>query len=481
MSLLLSHIFVAGEHVLEDRIMFPEISGFDAAFDHNSIMHYVHRDREDGDLMYSKYDTMLNSLTQLEDIVVAPVPLQDPQLTVGDSKILLSFRYRAIGMYSTIDGRYIHLDNDSLSSYMIIGPDNGFTHNSWHTAIHTSADQFLVSWVAFEGTSSPLDEGVRLRILGEEMSELTPAFINDSLGEISSPTQLCYSPISEVSLLTWSENSSVLYGQIVGDEGNLLGESFEIAADTTVSEFYYHKTINIESGGFIVFWVESFANVSHIYSRKYDASGFPISAKLRLDPEGSVFWDFAVARENSGQMILLLNGRFPANGRVDVYAQRLDHNAEYVGGMYKITSSESGQPRAGIKVLLQDDKVYTFWREELELWANISSYTDPPTSNVVKRPLVPAGFRINAVYPNPFNPATTIEYDLPKPSEVSLVIYDVTGREVQTLVSRSQTIGRYQVSWNGTDETGTPVTSGIYMISFSTPDFRDVKKAVLIR
>ena len=86
--------------------MFPELSDFDAAFDHNSVLHYVHRDRGNGDLMYSKYDTMLNSLTQIEAVVVAPVPLQGPQLTVGISKILLSFRYRAIGMYSTIDGRY---------------------------------------------------------------------------------------------------------------------------------------------------------------------------------------------------------------------------------------------------------------------------------------------------------------------------------------------------------------------------------------
>ncbi len=461
--------------------MFPEISDFDAAFDHNSVLHYVHRDRGNGDLMYSKYDTMLNSLTQIEAVVVAPVPLQGPQLTVGISKILLSFRYRAIGMYSTIDGRYIYLDNDSLSNYMIIGPDNGFMHNSWHNAVHTSADQFLVSWATFESTMGPPDEGVRMRTLGEEMGELTPAFINDTLGDVSSPTQLCYSPVSEVSFLTWSENRSVLYGQMVDVEGALVGESFEVVNDTTLSELFYHKTIYLDSGDFVVFWVESGQPDWHLFSRKYNAQGIPISSKSRIDPDECVFWEFDVTRDSTGNMILIMSGRFPATSSIDIYAYKLDQSAEVVGDIYKITSSEPGQSRVGVKVLLHNDKVYTFWREELELWANISSYSNPPTAIHSMDISTPESFLIHSAYPNPFNPSTTIEYALHEQQTVTLNIFDVNGRIVRTTVNALQAPGLHEMVWNGTDNEGLQVSTGVYFARLQAGEYSSVVKMVYLK
>ncbi|NQT64049.1 MAG: VCBS repeat-containing protein [Candidatus Marinimicrobia bacterium] len=84
-------------------------------------------------------------------------------------------------------------------------------------------------------------------------------------------------------------------------------------------------------------------------------------------------------------------------------------------------------------------------------------------------------------YPNPFNPSTSIEYELPKHSEVSLVIYDIVGREIQTLVSTSQTPGRYQVSWNGADQFGQQVAGGMYFARLQAGEFSSVVKMVYLR
>lgn len=69
-------------------------------------------------------------------------------------------------------------------------------------------------------------------------------------------------------------------------------------------------------------------------------------------------------------------------------------------------------------------------------------------------------------YPNPFNPSTTISYHLAMAASVNLEIYDVMGRKVGTLVDGSKSAGYYTVVWNGKDETGKDVSSGVYLYRF---------------
>jgi hypothetical protein len=77
--------------------------------------------------------------------------------------------------------------------------------------------------------------------------------------------------------------------------------------------------------------------------------------------------------------------------------------------------------------------------------------------------LPPKDFKLFQNLPNPFNPTTTISYDLPKDAEVSLKIYDLFGREVRTLVNAAQSRGHKSVVWNGKDDSGQIVGSGLYI------------------
>ncbi|MBN2412976.1 carbohydrate binding domain-containing protein [candidate division KSB1 bacterium] len=79
-------------------------------------------------------------------------------------------------------------------------------------------------------------------------------------------------------------------------------------------------------------------------------------------------------------------------------------------------------------------------------------------------------------YPNPFNPETTIGFDLPKTEMVTLKIYDITGKEITTLINKELPAGRYTVVFNGKD-----IASGVYFISFRTPDFSQYRKMLLLR
>jgi len=76
---------------------------------------------------------------------------------------------------------------------------------------------------------------------------------------------------------------------------------------------------------------------------------------------------------------------------------------------------------------------------------------------------IPESFTLNQNYPNPFNPTTTLSYGLPEESEVSLIIYDIRGKSVKTFVSQSQNAGWYAQTWNGLNDNGEPVSTGIYL------------------
>ncbi len=86
-----------------------------------------------------------------------------------------------------------------------------------------------------------------------------------------------------------------------------------------------------------------------------------------------------------------------------------------------------------------------------------------------------------AAYPNPFNPETTIRYELASRRHVSLRVYDVSGAVVRTLVNGDKVAGSYSLTWNGRDDHGSPVSSGVYFYRITAGSFSDVRKMTLLK
>jgi len=84
-------------------------------------------------------------------------------------------------------------------------------------------------------------------------------------------------------------------------------------------------------------------------------------------------------------------------------------------------------------------------------------------------------------YPNPFNPVTTLRYDLPENSHVNITIYDMLGRQVKNLINQTQDAGYKSVRWNATDDYGKPVSAGIYLYQIQAGEFVQTKKMVLLK
>ena len=100
---------------------------------------------------------------------------------------------------------------------------------------------------------------------------------------------------------------------------------------------------------------------------------------------------------------------------------------------------------------------------------------------VVRADQKPVTFALHQNIPNPFNPQTTIRYDVPEGSAVRLVIYNTVGQQVRTLVAQRQEAGAHQVVWDCRDAVGRDVASGIYLIRMNAGSFSQVRKMLLVR
>ncbi len=89
---------------------------------------------------------------------------------------------------------------------------------------------------------------------------------------------------------------------------------------------------------------------------------------------------------------------------------------------------------------------------------------------------VPEQFRVSQNYPNPFNPATTVRVDMPQAGQLKLMVYDILGKEVQTLVNENLQSGSYDVKWNATN-----FASGVYYYTATTGNVVVTKKMILMR
>jgi hypothetical protein len=93
----------------------------------------------------------------------------------------------------------------------------------------------------------------------------------------------------------------------------------------------------------------------------------------------------------------------------------------------------------------------------------------------------PKSFTLRQNYPNPFNPTTTINYELVISSNIELMIFDQLGQEVRSLVNGRQHANYYQIQWDGRDNSGKQVMSGIYVYRLKVDSFSQARKMMLLR
>jgi len=130
---------------------------------------------------------------------------------------------------------------------------------------------------------------------------------------------------------------------------------------------------------------------------------------------------------------------------------------------------------------LEKNKKYWWFVEAIDTDSLITgsetfSFEIGSVVKIEENEILPQEYSLKQNYPNPFNPVTTISYDLPRDSDVTLTIYDIAGRMIETLVDQKQNGGRYTVQWDASSK-----SSGVYFYKISTGEFQQVRKCLLVK
>jgi hypothetical protein len=166
---------------------------------------------------------------------------------------------------------------------------------------------------------------------------------------------------------------------------------------------------------------------------------------------------------------------------VDVYIEGFDIPGGQANMGYELESvgDFNGDGIDDIAVFSMTNTTGSPWRSEVNFFAGWdATVTDVPYEYNSD---VPDGFLLSQNYPNPFNSTTTLEFALPARSHVSMVVVNTLGQHVKTLLNRTLPAGTYRVSWDGTNDDGQPVSSGVYLYRLTAGEMVLRRKMTLIK
>lgn len=175
------------------------------------------------------------------------------------------------------------------------------------------------------------------------------------------------------------------------------------------------------------------------------SNGSGASVSVLWNSGDGTFADVAISSETGENPVSASGGDFNADGRTDI-----------------ATANQSGS----ISVLFTITKPPVFTGVE-------ETHAD--------RAATPTGFALYPNAPNPFNPTTRIRYQVPRTAHISLKIYNVLGQTVRVLLNEESAPGHYSVLWDGRDDFGRAVASGVYWIRMEASPFTQVRRMVLLR
>lgn len=158
-------------------------------------------------------------------------------------------------------------------------------------------------------------------------------------------------------------------------------------------------------------------------------------------------------------------------GQIAVGSMKVDgQGADGAGDLVEFTFRTQGPPEATDFQILDGVLV--------DLAGSIDAINNIEIGNLKA---LPSDYSLEQNLPNPFNPSTTIKYQLPASGEVSLVIYNLLGQQVRTLLKETVDAGFHSIVWDGKNELGTQVASGVYIYRLQAGDFSTAKRMMLLK
>ena len=350
---------------------------------------------------------------------------------------------------------------------------------------------FVVVW---DQKIYPLPQLIFAQLLDFQGNKVGSNFIVSSfldINQYSHHPKVATAPSGNL-VVVWQSSHQIdyeaeIWGQLYNPSGEKIGENFRIS-DSSVSKWNSLPDVGMDKeGNFVVAWSTGW----NILIQRFKADSSKIGEVIEAIGHVKTKTDkISLAMKSSGEFIVAWSDFRNVNW--DIYAQRFDAEGNPLGGNFRI-NNDQGDNIQQSPVVATDDKNYYFaWGDNrdsgsgFDIFCKVISFE--PTFVSDEELLNKPEYILLQNYPNPFNPTTTIsfkvkslEFGVGRPIHTTLIIYNLLGQKVKILVDEDKLSGRYQVSWDGKNEEGNDVSSGIYFYVIKTKDFTQTKKMTLVR
>ena len=343
---------------------------------------------------------------------------------------------------------------DGSGNVYVTGASEGLgTHFDYCTIKYNSSG--VQQWVArYNGQANDWDYAYSIALDGSGNVYVTGYSYNYGTGFDYCTIKYNSSGVQQWVAIYNGPGNGFDYARSIALDGS--GNVYVTGASIGSGTSYDYCTIKYNSSGDTV-WVARYNG---------PGNGNDSATSIALDGSGNVYvtgyskgtggtndYDYCTIKYNSsGDTVWVARYNGPGNGRDKAYSIALDGS----GNVYVTGSSYGGSGTS-------DD------------YCTIK-YLQTPTGLQAIGNEIPKEFKLIQNYPNPFNPNTKIKFDLPKNVNVKLTIYDMLGREIETLVNEKLNAGSYEVTFDGTK-----YTSGVYYYRLNAGEFVETKKMILVK
>jgi hypothetical protein len=442
--------------------------------------------RFDG-IYYGVFDSLFSTLAFPKRISNSEFT-NSPRVTLQNDFGVAVWQIRPlIGFNSFIWGQLFRISGDTMFNNIQFNDNFRDAGRFAPDAAFLNDTTFIVVW-AGNGTETGSATGIYGQIVTTSLDAVGPdrllSDVHDS--EILHGSSRVAKNLSNGDfVIVWRDNrfgANKVFGRLFLSDGTPKASSFVISEDPNLTDLWF---LSIDTDGeenFAVAWGGEKDPQWYVQLRRFNNDGMPLGSSVQVNSNLDSVIDFAsvdLSFDCDGKLIVVWEQE--ENGRSKIFAQRFLADGTPLGENFRVSMIEDTLDQFFPDVELHNEKIYTLWGSEGAIWANILDYNNPPTPVENKQSDLPNLFQLYQNYPNPFNPTTTIRYEVSQSSEVKLVVYNILGKEIITLVNQEVMPGIHQVQWNGKDFKGGDVPTGVYLYRLSFHDYAKVKKMILVK
>lgn len=289
--------------------------------------------------------------------------------------------------------------------------------------------------------------------------------------------------------ITWMSNSDI-YMQRYSANGNTIGGTFGLIDDITSSSQYASRNAMNSNGNAIAVWIDERNGYQEVWAQYYDINGIIIGNNFKVSNQSNsgVPYTPKVSINENGESIVVWSNALQ-NYRYAIYGQKIDSLGNLIGTNILLIDTVGNNYLNRPYVACNNQQIAITWqdnrrRKGLDIYAKIFTWDwEGIVNSSHANNRFPSDFELKNNYPNPFNSHTNINFILAKPSSISLIVYNLLGKKIKTIISGNVQSGKHSVNWSGLNDANEVVSSGVYFYRLEVPmnGQSKTKKMLLIK